>query len=319
MHDAVDLPRSRVLARKPLPRLLRRWFWSKKRQLWREFPGRLGHDLRWLMASSGRRRRWVGALDDLHPAWLFLVGLNNSGTTLLSGLLARFPTIAAIPAEGQKLSFGLPRPGEFGVSRVWGNTLDLFRLTEDDDCGPGERLKYDWSFHLPERSSLALVKCTQFSVRTPWLQACFPSARFIGIVRHPFAVCEGIRRRTGHPLSVAARHWRIANERMLADFQRLDRRLLVRYEDLCERPQQALESMAGFLSLPVPDLEGVLDVPVEAPTVTGLAARVANFNSESDARLSDDDRALVRAESADLMRRLGYSPSSAVADGDLSW
>lgn len=298
---------------------MRVWFWQKKWQLWREFPGRFWHDLRWNMAGPRKRLAWVRQAEEAHPAWLFLVGLNNSGTTLLSGLLGRFPEVSGLPGEGQKLSFGLPRPGEYGLSRAWGHDLEFFGLEEHDDARPSLRLKYDWSFHLPPRSTLALVKCTQYAVRTRWLQGHFAGARFVGIVRHPFAVCEGIRRRADYPLDIAARHWVIGNERMLADFRHLERRCLVRYEDLCDQPVVGLAGLGSFLDCDVEHIGAILDHPVDAPTEDGSPSRVENLNDRSAARLSPSERARIADVAGPLMRRLGYSMTEARVSSDPSW
>jgi len=243
--------------------------------------------------------------------WCFVLGINNSGTTMLSSLLEQIPGIDALPAEGQQLSFALPRSGEFDVSRVWGNHLDYFRLTESDDGTAAQRLKYDWSFHFPLEPRVALVKGTQNSVRSTWIERQFPGSRFIAIVRHPFAVCEGIHRRAGSSMVLAAQHWKAANEILLDDLEKLQRSMLIRYEDLCERPQQVLREMAEFLDLEADGLAHILDQPLHAPTETGKPMVITNQNHASIDRLSAGDKDLIAGIAGPVMQRLDYTATGA--------
>lgn len=298
--------------RRRLPRPLRLWFWRKKLRQWRTFPGRMAHDLRWNACPTPRARKQLSEKVSAQPdTWCFVLGINNSGTTMLSSLLEQLPGIDALPAEGQQLSFALPRSGEFDVSRIWGNHLEYFRLTEDQDGTPAQRLKYDWSFHLPRRPRVAMVKGTQNSVRSVWIQRQFPDTRFIAIVRHPFAVCEGIHRRAGSSLVLAAQHWKAANEVLLNDLEKLQRSMLIRYEDLCEHPQQVLREMAEFLDLEANGLGHILDQPLHAPTETGKPMVITNQNHASIGRLSTEDKDLIARITGPVMQRLDYTSAGA--------
>ena len=63
--------------------------------------------------------------------WVFIMGCTNSGTSLLSKLLASHPKIASFPSEGQWLTKVLMDEETLGVSRVWTERLDKFRMTEE--------------------------------------------------------------------------------------------------------------------------------------------------------------------------------------------
>ena len=68
--------------------------------------------------------------------WLFVLGVNNSGSTILTKVLESHPQIRALPQEGQLLTDAFPRPDHLDVVRNWSTRLDLFRWTEEDDPYP---------------------------------------------------------------------------------------------------------------------------------------------------------------------------------------
>ncbi len=76
---------------------------------------------------------------------------------------------------------------------------------------------YDWLDYYGPGPGILLEKSPPTAIRGRWLQATFPPSRFIAVTRHPDAVCEGIRRRTGLPIDQAAQHWLLGNELLLDD------------------------------------------------------------------------------------------------------
>ena len=220
----------------------RRSLW--RRYGWRTVAGLSLHDLRWKLSSDGRSRRGsTSACSSTDDYWLFVLGLNNSGTSIVHRVLACHPRVRGLPEEGQALTTVFPRGNQYGVARVWTQRLDVYRLTEEDDPAPARRAMYDWLYHYEPRPGILLEKSPPDAIRGRWLQHNFRPSRFIAVTRHPYAVCEGIRRRTGLPIEQAARHWLVGNELLLDDVDHLDRALRIRYEDFCERPQEQLELM----------------------------------------------------------------------------
>lgn len=140
---------------------------------------------------------------------------------------------------------------------------------------------------LPEAdrpSSVRLLEKTpKNALRIPFLRAVFPDARFIFLYRDPAAnissILEGWQSRRfiayralpGWPhgawsflltpgweslrerplVEIAAHQWRVANETMLADLDRLPHSdwRLVRYADLVATPKQVIRQVAAFADL----------------------------------------------------------------------
>ena len=149
-----------------------------------------------------------------------------------------------------------------------------------------DRSSRHWS-DLPEAerppSVRLLEKTPKNALRIPFLRAVFPDARFIFLYRDPAAnissILEGWQSRRfiayralpGWPhgawsflltpgwealrdrplVEIAAHQWRVANETILADLDRLPRSdwRLVRYADLVATPKQIIREVAAFADL----------------------------------------------------------------------
>jgi len=290
--------------RRRVRRKRRRW----ERFGWRKMVARPAHELRWRLSSPEAIEGWTE--ERLAPDgayWLFLLGLNNSGTSILRNLLASHPEVRSLPTEGQLLTPALPLGPQHGVGRNWTKRLDVFRLTEADDPEPARRARYDWAWLYEPGRGILLEKSPPNTIRSRWLQANFRPARFLAITRHPYAVCEGIRRRTGLPLEDGARHWTVGNELLLEDAGHLDECLMLTYEELTERTDDVLREAEGFLGLRVPIDRALLERPIPMHNIGGRPQRIQNLNARSVERLADEELAAIDAVAGPLMERLGYA------------
>ncbi len=275
-------------------------------------PRVVAHSLHWHLMSRDYRAAWTEErLQLTGNYWLFILGLNNSGTTLLVDLLKSHARMRWLPNEGQYLTTGLPLPRDYGVPRKFAERLDIFHWTEANDPAPALRIQYDWARHYQPRPGILLEKSPPNTMRSRWLQHNFRPSRFLAITRHPYAVCEGIRRREGHSIEEAARHWALANQWMLDDIAHLEHCLFMTYEDLCARPQDYLQKLQTFLGLEVPFDACVLATPRRIHNIDGTAALIRNFNERSVQQLSARDLAAIDRIAGPLMERLGYERRAA--------
>ena len=297
--------------RRKVRRTKRRW----ERLGWRKSLGLPLHELRWRLSSPESRARWADERLALGEGdyWLFLVGLNNSGTSILSRILASHPRVRALPNEGQLLSPAFPSAPRLGVGRLWTKRLDVFRWTEESDPGSALRARFDWAYHFAPGPGILLEKSPPDAIRARWLQANFRPSRFVALTRHPYAVCEGIRRRTGALIREAAEHWKRGNEILLDDVEQLDRSLLLTYEGLTERTAEELERVRAFLGLEEPFDERVLAAPIPMHNISGKPQRIQNLNSRSLERLSPADLDTIHEVAGPLMERLGYERATVAA------
>jgi hypothetical protein len=293
----------RTAYQRVIPRALRGHIWKARRRV----PRRL-HDLQWHLGRADALARWTDERLPLGPwFWLFIVGCNNSGTTLLVETLQSHPLIRSLPKEGQRLTTAIPNSAPLGIGRVFSQRMDLFRRTENDpgDCVP--HLRYDWAYYADPQPGIRLEKSPPNTLRSRWLQRHFSPARFIVLVRNPYAVCEGVARRRGHSIAEAAEHWRLVHDVLDEDMPQLDRCLTVRYESFCADPLPVLQQVQDFLGLDEPFDTSLATREFNAHNMMGAPQRLQDFNARSLARLTDQDKASITAiVGADRITRWGY-------------
>ena len=296
MNAQVNLNRSL----RSLQRLIR----YRDREL---IPARLWHQLNWYLQDREYILRWTNKqlqLDSYY--WLFVLGINNSGTTMLSKILSSHPLIRSLPSEGQKLTSALPKSSDYGVTRLWSSRPDIFYWTEDSDPEPAIRASYDWAYFYETRPGILMNKSPQHSLRSLWLQRNFQPSRFLAIARSPYAVCEGIKRRQGYSIEAAAQHWKSTYERILADKEHLKSFCLLKYEDFCADPIQEIERIEQFLDLSIPFERSLLKQPVNAHNMDTRPQVIQDFNAKSLERLSPQEIEKIGAIAAPVMAQLGY-------------
>ncbi len=235
-----------------------------------------------------------------------MLGVNGSGTTLLVRLLASHPQIRGLPKEGQRLTHALLLPRNYGVSRLWTERPDVFRLDQNEGADRADRAQHDWALHFPPGPGVLLEKSPPNTLRALWLQRYFRPNRFVATTRSPYAVAEGIRRRQDSSIEDAARHWARAYDCLLADAEQLGHLLWVRYEELCENPERELDRIEGFLTLPEPFDRAILNSDFDVHSLEPGPHPISDFNAKSLARLSPDDIATIGRVAGPTMERLGY-------------
>jgi len=243
--------------------------------------------------------------------WVFVIGCNNSGTSLLQRLLESTGQVSTFPAEGQLYTRAVKRDRKRGHSRVWSEYVEHLRMDGNDPLGQGPRLLHDWLNNLPRPIRPVIVEKTPANTaRAEWLQRVFPDACFIGLVRNGYAVSEGIRRKGRQPLASAAGHWSEVN-RMLTDLSgSLDRYLEVRYEEITGHPAAALLRVGRFIGIGSARLESLAGHGAEQArqAMSTVFGPVRDCNPESLARLSADDVAVIRNRAGEMLDVFGYEP-----------
>ncbi|MCS4155855.1 hypothetical protein GGQ03_003160 [Salinibacter ruber] len=271
----------------------------------------LCHELGWLLSSHEERQRIVKRrLETGDHLWLFLLGLNNSGTTLFLHIIEQHPEVRSMGEEGHQMegqhqSRAITDPQYHGLERTWGIDIPKVRLVESDESPSALRVKYDWSKQFGDGPNVLFEKSTLNPARSRWLQDNFKPSKFIATFRSPYAVCEGIRRRNGYPIEQCAHHWSNANATLVEDMDHLDHVMTYTYEELCEEPEAVLSRVQTFAGLEAPFRCDTLG-RVESHSLEGRTQGLKNMNPRSIRRLSDDDIQKINGVAGPVMEVLGY-------------
>jgi hypothetical protein len=244
------------------------------------------------------------------PARLvFVAGLHRSGTSLIHRCLAAHPEVSGfhdtgVPEdEGQHLQTVYPPAHRYGGAGLFGFD-PAAHLTESSPLVSAEgrdRLLREWGRHWRPGAAVGIEKSPPNLIRTRFLQALFPSASFVIVLRHPVAVAgatrKGRRRRLGYlPL---VRHWLACHSILAADAPHLRNVQVVRYERFVADPDAELARLFASIGLePHPSGE-----PVRRGVNDAYFARWSG--ARNPLRRIDRSRTVARCESD--VRRFGYS------------
>lgn len=247
----------------------------------------------WLWHLGGGKKYYSTYYQEIiaKHKWVFIVGCNNSGTTLLQKALEKCGQVSAMQYEGQRHTTMLPRAYKYGYDRVWSEYAEDLQLPSSHAACLMPRLVHDWFMALPVPVKPVIVEKTPANVlRMDFLNKHFPEAYFIGLVRNGYAVTEGIKRKSGHSVERAARHWGQVGEILKENGQKVDNYLEVRYEDLADNLTACATKLADFLGLDADAISDVQNVRFSLDTVAGNQRQsIKNFNQESIGRLSKEE------------------------------
>ena len=220
---------------------------------------------------------FLGALHDheqMVATHLFVICPNNSGSTFLRNALATSRRTWNLPKEGW-LAFGhvglrpTKDPRMAGNQRIWAARRRWSDVLSDPAEYDWPRTRKAWYFQAYARDPAASVfveKTPEHLLLVDALARHFRNARFLFMVRNPYAVCEGIcrvlrnRLRAGKYVAlegerletVAARHVATCLEQQRRNVEAHgDRGIFFRYETMCAEP----ERVAHDIRLLVPELD----------------------------------------------------------------
>jgi hypothetical protein len=192
---------------------------------------------------------------------VFVAGLHRSGTTPLARVLAQHPQVSglcdtgATEDEGQHLQSVYPPaktyggPGEFALD-------PRAHLTEHSalvSAANADQLLAAWLPHWDLSKRLLVEKSPPNLVMSRFLQALFPDASFVVVVRHPVAVTLATHKWRSHrSLDDLMANWFAGHDTFRTDQPHLRRVHVLKYEELVTSPRPTLDELGDFLGLDQP-------------------------------------------------------------------
>ena len=251
---------------------------------------------------------------------LFVICPNNSGSTFLKQALATCRDTWNLSLEGQfMLGYAGPTARSYlalGRRLLWASTPRLVDRLSDAGAFDWARIRKAWyfqSFARRAEASVFVEKSPQHLLLVDELAANFANARFLFMVRNPYAACEGVcryeqaRQRVPDPdlPAQAARHVVrcLEVQRRNIAAHRSDG-VFVRYEDMCAEP----ERIAAEIRALVPELDD-LNLRRRLPVKGLYDEMLTDMNARQIARLTPERIAAfnrVFRDHRDVLAHFGY-------------
>ena len=198
----------------------------------------------------------------------FVVGVYNSGTTIVKELIAAHPDVTTPPIEGDRLSGALSSFEEDGWPRaMFGNAFKIRGERQCKELSASELIAdlVPWIGN----SSWLVEKSISNTLRIPQLRHAFPGTRFVCVVREPEAVVRGIQKRSqptgkarelfnsdSYPGSFLLRQWAYFYRTVVEDAEADSSDIcFCHYEKIMAEPAEELGRIFVFLGLPEVTLE----------------------------------------------------------------
>jgi hypothetical protein len=196
---------------------------------------------------------------DARQVLVFVGGLHRSGTSLMHRTLAQHPDVAGMlntgapEDEGQHLQsvflpdFRFGGAGRFAFDPA-AHLTEHSALVSEENCA---RLLAQWGPHWRRGASAVVEKSPPNLIRARFLQALFPNALFVMVLRHPIAVAGATRKGRRRLLSfeTLVHHWIHAHTILARDALNIRDLHVVRYEQLVADPHGALSPVFAAAGL----------------------------------------------------------------------
>lgn len=241
------------------------------------------------------------------PQILFIGGLHRSGTSIVHRAIASHPQVSGFrdtgvfEDEGQHLQTVFPKahqvggPGRFALNPAAHLDENSPLVTPENRS----RLIEEWGRHWDMGAAVCVEKSPPNVIRSRFLQALFPDAAFLILLRHPVAVTCATQKWTHTTWTSLIKHWAVCHEIMDADVRHLRNVQIMRYEDFVADPDGAVAEVYLRLDLP--------PHPVSVDIRSGVNDRYfrAWNATRNPIRLADRATAVSRFE--ERVRPFGYS------------
>ena len=228
--------------------------------------------------------------------YLFVSFPNNSGSTLMYNLLSTSPNASCFKQhkEGHDMCRDfMPHPGKLSHQpvRTFTENTDYFQDEKEYDW---EMIKKCWHHAWDMKKPIQLEKSPTNVIKAKLMSQHLQPSKFILGIRDPRAFVKSLEAFRVKP-SDAALHWLRCAETQIDNMKCIepDRRILIRYADLCENPDETCNRLIAF----EPQLE-VLDWK-------SLNIKSANKSEELSEQSLEDIHSVLDCKS-DVLQRFGY-------------
>ncbi len=265
--------------------------------------------------------RFYGARQDLASlirTHLFIICPNNSGSTFLQKILSTSSHTWNLESEGQ-LTFGFagPNPRKNKTGSLWASQQRWIDMYTDAGAYNWPIIREAWYFQAFSRNPQAKIFVTKsppFLLSVAELQHHFENAKFLFMVRNPYAAVEGNFRRLGpQPLRSGVDSLEAAATHIVNCFRYQQRNIetyrdcgvFFTYEAMCDEPGR----IEQYIQTLVPELDDLV-LQQKVPVKYIYDEMLRNMNDQQLARISMDDVGRINRvfeHHQELLDYFGYS------------
>jgi len=221
--------------------------------------------------------------------YLFVVCVNNCGSTLIQRILGTSNNALRHDSEGQFLVPNnlLPNPVYYKCGGVWTERSDIFENTIYYNWPEIKRVWHaEWAKKGNLETNILIEKSPPNVLRTKLLFKEFFESYFIVSIRNPYVMCQSVKEKVVDDKKIVSRcikHWVTCAYKQQQNMD-LPNSLTVTYEQLCENPQNFRYELIELL----PEL---YDIDLEKEyVIKDKSSKIINSNKEYLKRLTDEDR-----------------------------
>lgn len=210
--------------------------------------------------------------------YLFILSPPYCGSTLLNQIISTSKHVSCNNNIGTREGQTLPE--------VKNLMFDNNRWNEDIHL-PWKKIKKIWRKHWNLSKPILLDKSIPNIMRLNQLKEAFFPALFICIIRNPYALCEGIMRRTGKSAKFAAEFTIKCFTYQIHNINNHKEILFFTYEDLCDNQEKIIKHIKDYIN----DLEDIdINQKFKAHNFkTKKAMKITNLNNEKINKLQTKD------------------------------
>lgn len=243
---------------------------------------------------------------------IFITGCTNSGTGMLRFLISQHNKLSVLDKEGQHYCKLMPNDHKFKnvKNRLFSLYPKIYRRNKEDFSKRGDEWDMKKFFYNKwDLSKEFLVeKSGHHMIRLEYTNSIFQNSKFIGITRNGFAVCEGLKRKKGHPIGLCAKHWNRANKIMAEEGENVDI-IFITYEDLCDDPQKVMNKI--FSHIGVDNIKIDKDMVIPRSNLFGTKKHFKlvdspDFNKLSIENLNEKEKKIIIEEAHDMLVYFNY-------------
>lgn len=170
--------------------------------------------------------------------YVFILSPPFSGSTLLNQILSSSKNVSCNNNIGTREGQTLPI-----VKKI---IFDSNRWEKNKKL-PWDKIKKIWRSYWYLKKPILLDKSTTNIMRINDLINTFELTYFICLIRNPYAICEGIMRRSGKSAADAAKFTVDCLNYQMQNIQKNENILFFSYEDLCDNTDNIINKIKNYL------------------------------------------------------------------------